>query len=55
MTDREMRLTGAIRRRRIGEGLAGAVLRNILLDMTEANLAERRRLRADKPKSLTRT
>ena len=33
MTDREARTTGAIRRRRIGEGLAGAVLRNILLDM----------------------
>lgn len=33
ITAREMRMTGAIRRRRIGEGLAGAVLRNILLDM----------------------
>ena len=50
MTDRETRLTGAIRRRRIGEGLAGAVLRNLLLDMNEANLAERRRLRGDRTK-----
>jgi predicted ATPase len=50
MTDREMRTTGAIRRRRIGEGLAGAVLRNILLDMQERNAAERRRLRGGKSK-----
>src|SRR4051794_8086408 len=50
MTDREMRTTGAIRRRRIGEGLAGAVLRNILLDMQEHNLAERVRLRGDRSK-----
>lgn len=50
MTDREMRTTGAIRRRRIGEGLAGAVLRNILLDMQERNAGERRRLRGDRTK-----
>jgi predicted ATPase len=50
MTDRETRTTGAIRRRRIGEGLAGAVLRNILLDMQERNVRERRRLRGDKSK-----
>lgn len=50
MTDREMRTTGAIRRRRIGEGLAGAVLRNILLDMYERNLQERKRLRGAKTK-----
>ena len=50
MTDREMRTTGAIRRRRIGEGLAGAVLRNILLDMYERNLSERKRLRGTKTK-----
>jgi predicted ATPase len=47
---REMRMTGAIRRRRVGEGLAGAVLRNILLDMETANLVERRRLRGDRSK-----
>jgi hypothetical protein len=50
MTDRETRITGAIRRRRIGEGLAGAVLRNILLDMYERNLQERKRLRGTKTK-----
>jgi predicted ATPase len=50
MTDREMRTTGAIRRRRIGEGLAGAVLRNILLDMQEHNVAERARLRGERQK-----
>lgn len=38
---REERATGAMRRRRIGEGLAGAVLRNLLLDMRLANLAKR--------------
>lgn len=50
MTDRETRLTGAIRRRRIGEGLAGAVLRNILLDMQQHNLERRRSLRGTKSK-----
>jgi hypothetical protein len=45
-----MRTTGAIRRRRIGEGLAGAVLRSVLLDMQERNGLERIRLRADKTK-----
>ena len=50
MTDRETRTTGAIRRRRIGEGLAGAVLRNILLDMQERNTVERGRLRGDRSK-----
>jgi len=44
ITAREMRQPGAIRRRRIGEGLAGAVLRNLLLDMQTANQAERARL-----------
>jgi predicted ATPase len=50
MTDRETRTTGAIRRRRIGEGLAGAVLRNILLDMYERNLERRRELRGSRSK-----
>src|SRR5262245_38656447 len=40
-----MRLPGAIRRRRIGEGPAGAVLRNLLLDMYDRNQEERRRAR----------
>ena len=38
---REERTTGAMRRRRVGEGLAGAVLRNLLLDMRLANLKKR--------------
>ena len=50
ITSRETRLPLAIRRRRIGEGLAGAVMRNTLLDMHERNLAERIRLRGDKSK-----
>lgn len=47
---REERVRGAVRRRRIGEGLAGAVLRNLLLDMRDANLATRERLRGNKTK-----
>lgn len=50
MTDKETRTTGAIRRRRIGEGLAGAVLRNILLDLWQRNIAERSRLRGERSK-----
>jgi hypothetical protein len=50
ITARESRTTGAIRRRRIGEGLAGAVLRNILLDMETRNTTERRHLRGDRSK-----
>lgn len=41
----EEKVSGAVRRRRIGEGLAGAVLRNILLDMQQANLRKREELR----------
>ncbi|WP_181015158.1 ATP-dependent endonuclease [Curtobacterium sp. BH-2-1-1] len=47
---REERTYGALRRRRIGEGLAGAILRNLLLDMRDANTAERKRLRGEKQK-----
>lgn len=50
MTDREARMTGAMRRRRTGEGLAGAVLRNILLDLQQRNANERDRLRAGRSK-----
>jgi predicted ATPase len=50
ITDKETRTRGAIRRRRIGEGLAGAVLRNLLLDLSEANTTERVRLRSDRSK-----
>lgn len=42
---REERINGAIRRRRIGEGLAGGVLRNLLLDMQQANATKRVYLR----------
>ncbi len=50
ITDREERLPGAIRRRRIGEGLAGAILRNLLLDMQEENSRRRRELRGARTK-----
>lgn len=50
ITDREGRVTGAVRRRRVGEGLAGAVLRNLLLDFYLANAERRRELRAGKTK-----
>ena len=50
VTDREMRTSGAIRRRRIGEGLAGAVLRNVLLDMQEASLERHSQMKGDKSK-----
>ncbi len=53
ITDREQRLPGAVRRRRIGEGLAGAVLRNLLLDLSLANSERRRQLSIGKAK-LTR-
>jgi predicted ATPase len=41
ITAREERITGALRRRRIGQGLTGAVLRNLLLDMKLENVQER--------------
>lgn len=50
ITDRETKVSPAIRRRRTGEGLAGAVLRNLLLDMEQANQARRTELRAGRPK-----
>lgn len=50
ITDRETRLTGAIRRRKMGEGLAGAVLRNILLDLYEKNSQSRKELQGNKDK-----
>jgi len=46
----EERTRGAIRRRRIGEGLAGAILRNLLLDMHQENQARRRELRGTRQK-----
>jgi len=50
ITAHETRIGGATRRRRIGEGLAGAILRNLLLDMQQRNAAERLRLRGSKSK-----
>lgn len=50
ITDREQRLPGAVRRRRIGEGLAGAVLRNLLLDLYIANTIKRRSMVEGKAK-----
>jgi len=44
ITAREERITGALRRRRIGQGLTGAVLRNLLLDMKLKNAKEREAL-----------
>ena len=48
ITDREPRMNGAIRRRRLGEGLAGAVLRNLILDMQETNRLKRADLQGDR-------
>ena len=53
ITDREQRVPGAVRRRRIGEGLAGAVLRNLLLDLWITNSEKRRSMSEGKAK-LTR-
>jgi predicted ATPase len=50
ISSREERIRGAARRRRIGEGLAGAVLRNLLLDMRDANLEKREIARGSKTK-----
>jgi energy-coupling factor transporter ATP-binding protein EcfA2 len=43
-------MSGAERRMMIGTGLAGGVIRNLLLDMFEKNQAERTRLKADSKK-----
>ncbi|MCY3881972.1 MAG: AAA family ATPase [Chloroflexi bacterium] len=50
IVDKEPKVSPAIRRRRIGEGVAGAVLRNLLLDMQESNTTERARLKGDRTK-----
>lgn len=50
ITSREERIRGAARRRRIGEGLAGAVLRNLLLDMRDVNAEKRDAARGVKKK-----
>jgi len=50
ISDHESPVTLAIRRRRIGEGLAGAVLRNILLDLQTKNVEKRSELKQGKIK-----
>lgn len=50
ITDRESRLTPAMRDRLIGQGLSGGVVRNVLFDMHEANRKSRTELRGDKTK-----
>ncbi len=44
ITDREARLTPAMRGRLIGQGLSGSVIRNVLFDLHEANKAKRAKL-----------
>ena len=50
MTDRETGVPEAIRRRLVGQGLAGAVLRNLLLDLKIQNSEERDRLKGSRKK-----
>src|SRR5690606_35515286 len=50
ISSRESRVPLAVRRRRVGEGLAGAVLRNSLLDLFLQNEEKRRKLREGKSK-----
>lgn len=50
ITDREGRLTPAMRERLVGQGLSGGVIRNMLFELYERNKAERIRLKSDKPK-----
>lgn len=47
ITDREGRLTPAMRERLIGQGLSGGVIRNVLFDLHEHNKGERDRLRGN--------
>lgn len=50
IAQRENKMSGAERRGLVGRGLAGGVIRNLLLDMFETNLAERARLKAGRAK-----
>lgn len=50
ITDREAPMSQALRRRLIGQGLAGAVLRNLLLDLHGHNQQRRQELRGAKSK-----
>jgi hypothetical protein len=50
IVSRENQMSGAERRSMIGRGLAGGVIRNLLLDMFQANQKERARLKEGKTK-----
>lgn len=50
IVSRENRMSGAERRGMIGRGLAGGVIRNLILDMFQANQKERTRLKEGKNK-----
>ncbi|MBB5043453.1 ATP-dependent nuclease [Shinella fusca] len=50
IVSRENQMSGAERRSMIGRGLAGGVIRNLILDMYKANQAERVRLKEGKTK-----
>lgn len=50
IAQRENKMSGAERRGLIGRGLAGGVIRNLLLDMYETNLAARARLKEGRSK-----
>lgn len=50
VTDRESRLTPAMRGRLIGQGLSGGVIRNALFDLHEVNKMERSKLRIGRTK-----
>lgn len=50
VTDRESRLTPAMRGRLIGQGLSGGVIRNALFDLHEANRKRRAELREGRSK-----
>ena len=53
ITDRETRLTPAMRNRLIGQGLSGGVIRNVIHDMYEINQEKRTRLRGNRTKIKT--
>lgn len=53
IAQRENKMSGAERRGMIGRGLAGGIIRNLLLDMHETNLAARARLKEGRTKIKT--
>lgn len=50
ITDKETRLTPAMRNRLVGQGLSGGIIRNVLFDMYQRNQTERSRLRGTRTK-----